>query len=109
NIGFRNIRNTKLLFEGIEHTMAQPSLNGEHYLTNSLQYMVDRGAKIKILEVNTWLDCGHPEALLHTNGHLLKNGLQCRPETKSGVVIHDPVLIDPTAVLENAEIGPNVT
>ena len=45
----------KLLFEGIDHTMRQPSgAGGEYYLTDAFQYMVDHGAKIRVAEVAGW-------------------------------------------------------
>ena len=51
NIGLHYIRDTKLLFEGIDSVLASPpGPRGEFFLTDALQYMVDRGAKIRLEE-----------------------------------------------------------
>ena len=51
NIGLYYIRNSKLLFEGIDHTLKQPANKGEFYLTDAFQYMIDKGAKLKVIDV----------------------------------------------------------
>ncbi len=110
NIGLYYIRDWKLLFEGIAHTMkASRGPGGEYYLTDAFQYMVDHGAKILTAEVEGWYDAGKPETLLETNLHLLSTTRGKRPETSPGVVIHDPVHIADQVELSDSEIGPNVT
>ena len=75
NIGLYHIRDSALLFEGIDHVLASPtSSSGEYYLTDAFQYMVDRGARIRTAPVDSWHDCGSPEGLLGTNRHLLEAG-----------------------------------
>jgi glucose-1-phosphate thymidylyltransferase len=110
NIGLYYIRDWRLLFEGIEHTMASPpGPSGEFYLTDAFQYMIDRGAKLRAVEVEGWYDAGKPETLLETNRHVLSTSRGKRPPEKAGVVVHDPVHIADGVELEDAEIGPNVT
>jgi glucose-1-phosphate thymidylyltransferase len=110
NIGLYYIRDWKLLFEGIEHVMSsEPGPSGEYYLTDAFQYMVDRGAKILTLPVEGWYDAGKPETLLETNRHVLETSRGKRPPATEGVTIHDPVHIADDVVLEECEIGPNVT
>jgi len=110
NIGLYYIRDWKLLFEGIEHVMnSEPGASGEYYLTDAFQYMVDRGAKILTLPVEGWYDAGKPETLLETNRHVLETSRGKRPSAAEGVTIHDPVHIADDVVLEECEIGPNVT
>jgi glucose-1-phosphate thymidylyltransferase len=110
NIGLYYIRDWKLLFEGIEHTMKEsPGKGGEYYLTDAFQYMVDQGAKIKTAEVAGWYDAGKPETLLETNRHVLSTTRGKRPAPTPGVVIHDPVHIADGVELSDSEIGPNVT
>jgi glucose-1-phosphate thymidylyltransferase len=48
----------------------------EFYLTDTFQYMIDRGAKIKVIEVEGWYDCGQVETLLETNKHLLETAVR---------------------------------
>ncbi len=109
NIGLYYVRDWKLLFGGIEHTLARPQNKGEWYLTDAFQYMIDQGSKIKTAEVGGWYDCGKVETLLETNRHLLENGRALRPNVSDDVVIVDPVRIAPDVELYECTIGPNVT
>jgi glucose-1-phosphate thymidylyltransferase len=110
NIGLYYIRDWRLLFEGIEHTLASPpGPSGEFFLTDAFQYMIDRGAKLRAVEVEGWYDAGKPETLLETNRHVLSTSRGKRPPEKAGVVVHDPVHIADGVELEEVEIGPNVT
>ena len=110
NIGLYYIRDWKLLFEGIDHTLAAPpGPSGEYYLTDAFQYMIDRGAKIRTVPVEGWYDAGKPETLLETNLHVLNTSRPARPTDKPGVIVHDPVHVADGVELEDVEIGPNVT
>lgn len=110
NIGLYYIRDWKLLFEGIRATMAGPKgKSGEYYLTDAFQYMIDRGAKIRVEEVGGWYDCGQLETLIDTNRYLLENGRGRRPAGGVSVRIHDPVRIEEGVTVEHCELGPNVT
>jgi glucose-1-phosphate thymidylyltransferase len=110
NIGLYYIRDWKLLFRGIQATMqGPPGKTNEYYLTDAFQYMIDKGAKIRVQEVEGWYDCGQTETLLETNRHLLANGRARRPDGGRGVRVNDPVRIAEGVHLENVEIGPNVT
>lgn len=110
NIGLYYIRDWKLLFEGIEHTLnSPPAAGGEYYLTDAFQYMIDRGARIKVVDVEGWYDAGTPETLLATNRHVLEQGRARRPAEQPGVRIHDPVHIADGVELSDCEIGPNVS
>ena len=110
NIGLYYIRDWKLLFEGINWVMQQPTgPGGEFFLTDAFQYMVDHGGKLKVEAVTGWYDAGKPETLLETNQHVLSTTRGLAPAARDGVVIHEPVRVEEGAVLEDAEIGPNVT
>jgi glucose-1-phosphate thymidylyltransferase len=110
NIGLYYIRDWKLLFEGIANTMEGPfGKSGEYYLTDAFQYMVDHGARLKVVEVEGWYDCGELTTLLETNQHLLAHGRAREPDGSSNVKVIDPVRVAEGVVLENCEIGPNVS
>jgi glucose-1-phosphate thymidylyltransferase len=111
NIGLYYIRNTKLLFEGIDYTCSQPQNKGEWYLTDAFQYMIDKGAKIKVVDVEGWYDAGKLDTLLETNETVLsKMGGARKPKNvPAGVTINDPVYIEDDVTLSNATIGPNVS
>ena len=110
NIGLYYMRDWKLLFEGIAHTLASPpGPSGEYYLTDAFQYMIDKGAKIRTVTVDGWYDAGKAETLLETNRHVLSTTRGARPGDRPGVVVHDPVHVADGVELEDVEIGPNVT
>jgi glucose-1-phosphate thymidylyltransferase len=110
NIGLYYIRDWKLLFEGIRNVTGGPKAKGgEFYLTDAFQYMVDRGAKIKVVEVAGWYDCGQVETILDTNRHLLETTRARDPDGGVGVKVHDPVRVEEGVQLDTVELGPNVT
>jgi len=110
NIGLYYVKNWKLLFEGIDYTLKQPPNKGEYYLTDAFQYMIDKGAKLKVVDVEGWYDAGKLDTLLETNKIVLEKGAARRPkQVEASVTIHDPVYIEDDVMLSNATIGPNVT
>src|SRR5687768_801726 len=110
NIGLYYIKNWKLLYEGIDHVLKQPKNKGEYYLTDAFQYMIDKGAKIKVIDVEGWYDAGKLDTLLETNRIILEKGAARRPQNvEKSVTIHDPVFVEDDVTLSNATIGPNVT
>ena len=110
NIGLYYIRNWKLLYEGIEWTLQQPKNKGEYYLTDAFQYMIDHGAKIKVIDVDGWYDAGEQGTLLETNRAMLEKGRARRPGViPPGVELIDPVYIEDGVVLSASTIGPNVS
>jgi glucose-1-phosphate thymidylyltransferase len=109
NIGLYYVRNWKLLYEGITWTLNQPKNKGEYYLTDAFQYMIDHGAKIKVVDVEGWYDAGEQGTLLQTNRIMLEKGRARRPSSlPPNVRVIDPVYIEDNVVLANATIGPNV-
>jgi glucose-1-phosphate thymidylyltransferase len=110
NIGLYYIKNWKLLYEGISHVMQQPANKGEYYLTDAFQYMIDHGAKIKVVDVEGWYDAGKLDTLLDTNRAMLERGRAKRPATvPKGSKIIDPVYIEEGVTLTDATVGPNVS
>jgi len=109
NIGLYYVRNWKLLYEGIAHVLTQPSNKGEYYLTDAFQYMIDKGAKLRVIDVAGWYDAGKLDTLLDTNRVMLGRGRAMRPAESDGVRISDPVRIEDGVVLERCSVGPNVT
>ena len=109
NIGLYYIRNWKLLFEGINHVLKQPKNQGEYFLTDAFQYMIDKGAKIKVIDVEGWYDAGKIETMLETNEAMLKRGRARRPADAGDSTIIDPVYIEDNVTLRKSKIGPNVS
>src|SRR5687768_6492943 len=109
NIGLYYIRNWKLLYEGIAHVLKQPKNKGEYYLTDAFQYMIDNGAKIKVIDVEGWYDAGKLDTLLETNRIILEKGAARRPQNTQGTKIIDPVYVEDGVTLKGGSIGPNVS
>ena len=110
NIGLYYIRNWQLLFEAIDHVLTTVPHNGEWYLTDAFQYMIDHGAKIKVVDVAGWYDAGQLETLLDTNRVMLERGRARRPQTLGeGATIVEPVYIEDGVTIEHATVGPNVS
>ena len=110
NIGLYYIRNWKLLFEGIDHVLKTAPHKGEWYLTDAFQYMIDQGAKIKVVDVAGWYDAGQLETLLATNRTMLEKGRARQPQTLGdGADIVAPVYIEEGVTIEHSTVGPNVS
>ncbi len=112
NIGLYYIRDTTLLFAGINEVLASdPGPTGEYYLTDAFQYMVDHGARIRTAPVAGWYDCGKVNALLATNGHLVA-GSRALVSDEARILsseVDRPVRIEAGVRVKDSRIGPNVT
>lgn len=107
-VGLYYIRNTRSLVECLNEAVRRGlKTKGEYQLTDVLQMMIDRGEKMKTFAVEGWFDCGKPETLLSTNRSLLEKKSTFRK--LEGVLVNEPVFIDPTAELSNCIIGPYTT
>jgi glucose-1-phosphate thymidylyltransferase len=93
--------------EQFEHNI---SLKNEFFLADAMSIMIEHGAKIRVHEIDTWLDTGTIEATLDTNKILLdKSGTQVGTFTGSNVTIVEPVAIGEGAEISNSTIGPHAS
>ncbi len=88
---------------------------GEFQITNALENMKQKGAKFVPGKVNEWMDCGHKDITVETNGRFLqlaqKDGFNLVSKTislKNSNVI-EPCYIGENVVIRNATVGPNVS
>lgn len=110
NIGLYYIRNWRLLYEGIAHVLTQPTNKGEYYLTDAFQYMIDRGARIRVEDVAGWYDAGQVETLLDTNRTMLEKGRARRPADLGPTArVVEPVYIEDGVTITDSTVGPNVS
>lgn len=112
NIGLYYVRDHRLLFEGIHHTIAAGAgPAGEYYLTDAFQYMVDQGSRLITAPVEGWWDAGKPGTLLETNAHLLEvgRGGVDPSATVEGCEVVEPVRFEAGVVVRGGRIGPGVT
>ncbi len=109
NIGLYYVKNYARMFEGIEYVYDQKiTLKGEYFLTDAFQYMIDHGARLKVLPVGGWYDCGAPTTTLESNALLLRKRHAVKSPVKATRII-EPVFIEEGCVIDEAEIGPNVS
>ena len=80
---------------------------GEFQLTDAMELMVQEGEVLTTFPVAGWYDCGKTETLLETNRILLDKKVGAR--SLAGSVIHSPVSIAATAVVENCILGPHAS
>jgi glucose-1-phosphate thymidylyltransferase len=109
NIGLYYVRNWQLLYEGIDHVLNRPKNQGEFYLTDAFQYMIDKRAKIRVIDVEGWYDAGKLDTLLETNRVILEKGRARRPASTDGSRIFDPVYVEEEVTIRNSTVGPNVS
>ena len=110
NIGLYYIRDWKLMYEGIEEVMRRPKNKGEYYLTDAFQYMIEHGARIRVIDVEGWYDAGELGTLLETNRTMLEKGRARRPDgLGDDARIVDPVYIEDGVTIGNSTVGPNVS
>jgi glucose-1-phosphate thymidylyltransferase len=108
NIGLYYMRNWKLLYEGIDHVLTQPRNKGEYFLTDAFQYMIDHGAKIRVIDVAGWFDAGKIDTLLATNRAMLERGRARKPAGLGGTIV-EPVYIEDGVTISDSVVGPNVS
>jgi len=107
-VGLYYIVNGPLLFDCLETNVREGRrTKGEVQLTDGLELLIERGEELRPFPVEGWYDCGKTETLLETNRALLDQ--LAAVVSREGVVVLPPVVIDPTAEVSAAVIGPHVT
>ena len=104
-------REAKDLLAAIEEQIERNvTLKNEYFLADAMSFMIERGTKIRVHEISTWLDAGTIEATLDTNQILLdKLGSNIRTTKLENVKVIDPVAIGDGAEISNSTIGPHVS
>jgi glucose-1-phosphate thymidylyltransferase len=99
-----------------EHFKRNTSRNGEFFLTDSLNILLENGQRMRSVEVKTWIDTGTIPATLETNRHLLDHPSPGQPTSldeetcrQQNVKIVPPVFIHPSARVRASIIGPHVS
>jgi UDP-N-acetylglucosamine diphosphorylase/glucosamine-1-phosphate N-acetyltransferase len=108
------------IFDFIDKT--QPSVRNELEITDSIQMLIDSGARVGYSPLeDSWLDIGYPWDLLKANEHLLKTlKSSCQGTVEPNVTIKGEVAIGkgslirsgtyiegPVVIGENCDVGPN--
>ncbi|MDX1378691.1 MAG: sugar phosphate nucleotidyltransferase [Anaerolineales bacterium] len=105
-------KEAKELLSAIEEQMERNvTLKNEYFLADAMSIMIERGTKIRVHEISTWLDAGTIEATLETNQILLdKHGSSIEAaKFDDDVKIIDPVAIGEGVEISNSTIGPHAS
>jgi glucose-1-phosphate thymidylyltransferase len=111
-VGLYYIRESGTLKQCLEYNIENEiRTQNEFHLTDALQCMMEKGAKITTFSVENWFDCGKKEIILQTNKNLLRHDgiTPVSEQLKQSNIIVPPVYIAPTARIENSIIGPDVS
>ena len=85
-------------------------LNGEYFLVDALNIMLENKSRMRVQPVSVWLDTGTISATLETNRYLLEHGREnSAAHLGTDVEIIRPVFIHPSARVTNSRIGPHVS
>ena len=110
---------TQEMFAAISQTLKSP--RGEYEITDSLQLLIDQGARVSYQKINYWLDLSYPWDLLPANESLLaKIEAQKLGEVEKNVVMKGVVsvgkgtivrsgsyIVGPVLIGQDCDIGPN--
>ncbi len=107
-IGVYYIKDAAMLFECIEELIARNiQTNGEYFLADALQLMIERETRFSAPVVDVWEDCGTVESLLRTNRYLLCKRVSNGQGGVNSIII-PPVHIARSASVTNSILGPYV-
>jgi len=108
-IGMYWFRDIGELYRAIDEQMVRGiKLKNEYFLADAVQLMIDDGKRVVTAPVDTWEDCGNVDALLSTNRYLLER-MGPSGRQLDGAAIDEPSVIDPTAIVGRAVVGPNAS
>jgi len=109
-VGCYYFREGEALISAIEEQIRRDvQLKNEYFLADAINIMLERGASMRVERVNQWLDAGTIDAALETNAVLLDRFAEETPPAFPNTTILPPVAIHPSALIENAVIGPHVS
>jgi len=111
-VGFYYFRQGEDLMAAIEEQIRRNlTVKNEFFLVDAINIMLENSAKMRTRKVDVWLDAGIPEALLETNRHLLSHGYANSADLglNKNLAIIPPVYVHPSAQINAAVIGPNVS
>jgi glucose-1-phosphate thymidylyltransferase len=108
-VGCYLIRRSAALADALVRMVQEErQVRGEYWLADAMQLMIDAGERLRTFPINHWYDCGTVEALLVANRELLDLSPPAAP-TIPGVVVHEPVAVDPAARISDSVIGPHAS
>lgn len=106
-VGLYYIKEWGNLYKNLNYIIKNDIKTREEYqLTDALALMLENNFELKPLTIKEWYDCGTVESILDTNKKLLKKySIQNLDENW----ISYPAYISSETIIENSNIGPNVS
>lgn len=106
-------RDGRALWHTLDQTLKSGrQTNGEYFLADTFQIMLERGDRIGAQAIRSIVDIGSPVNRLAANRRILERDTgryPVPPNLNSSVAIVPPVYIHPSAVIERSVIGPYAT
>jgi len=104
-------RDAQKLWRTLDQTLKSGrQTNGEYFLADAFQIMLERGDRIGVQPIRSIVDVGSPANRLAANQALLeRSGDEPIGNPPPGVAIIPPVYVHPTAAIEQSVIGPHAT
>lgn len=108
-VGLYYLKEGAVFMQYLDQTIAEGDMvKGEYYLPPVFMRMIRDGRRFMAPEIDAWLDCGKPDALLETNSYLLA-GCHYNNGFAEDSVLIEPVHIEEGAIVRGSIIGPNVS
>ncbi len=112
-VGCYYFRRAEELLAAIDEQMERDvRLKDEFFLADAVNIMLEHGARVRVDQVETWLDTGTIDSTLETNRYLLERDGHALVEESNGkshlpgVKIIQPVFVHETAEITDSQIGP---
>ncbi len=114
-VGCYYFKRAQDLMKAIEEQIQRDiRLKDEFFLVDAINIMLEKGARIRVDKIETWLDTGTIESTLETNRYLLEREAPSAPPgnhgrkkaEQPGVKVVEPVFIHQTAEITDSQIGP---
>ncbi len=110
-VGIYKITDVAALLTALHYIIEnQLRTQNEYHLTDALMKMIEEGAQMMTIQVDSWYDCGRKETLLEANSILMNRKEFDRQDYSqySDSIIIQPVSIGTNCTLISSIIGPNV-
>ena len=113
-IGIYYFKSGEQLLSEIEYLIENKIMSGgEYQLTEALENIRAKGAKMTLGKVEEWMDCGNKTVTVQTNSRVLGFEEHNLKHAKSAQIINSliipPCYIGEDVVIKNAKIGPFVS
>ncbi|NPB03206.1 MAG: NTP transferase domain-containing protein [Thermotogae bacterium] len=106
-VGIYYFTDVPLLYDSLRYILKNDiKTRGEYQLTDALKEMIERGWKVRAVEIDEWLDCGTLDQTLISQRRLLEWNTHFK--RREDVVFIPPVYVSDSATVRRSVIGPNV-